>query len=182
MIKIEKIRPIVPISTYRNTFSIQPGLVDIFNSNPDTYLSWYYKDFPFKLPDYIQVAKLKGIGLQELLIKEPDDTYYEIDQESFCQMPGPMFKELVTKHKIIMCDFMEGGMFYDVKRFKERLKNIQPLDMILFHGGSFIGVLNNPKWRQIYAPFYALFTYNVNRSNAKFKYDPKKLALVYGIK
>lgn len=181
MIKIEKIRPIVPTRMLPYTeqlIPIQPGLVDIFNSNPDTYLSWYYKDFPFKLPDNIQIGKLKGIGLQELLIKEPDDTYYEIDQESFYQMPRRMLKELVTKHKIIIYDLMEGGTYYDPVRLRERLKNIQPLDMILFHSGSFYVRLEDPKWRQIYAPFYALFTYNVNRSKAKFKYNPKKLALV----
>ena len=122
MIRIEKIRPIVE---YRGLetgpIAPQPGLVDIFNSNPDTYLSWYYKDFPFKLPD--NIGNLKGIGLQELLIKEPDDTYYEIDQNSFCQMPRRMLKQLVTNHKIIIYDLMEGGTYYDPELFRERLKN-----------------------------------------------------------
>ncbi len=179
MIKIEKIRPIVEyLGLESGPIAPQPGLVDIFNSNPDTYMPWYYKDFPFTLPDDIQVGNLNGIGLQELLIKEPDDTYYEIDQNSFCQMPRRMLKQLVTKHKIIIYDLMEGGTYYDPELFRKRLKNIQPLDMILFHGGSYYGWLQDPKWRTIYAPFYALFTYNVNRSNIKFKYNPKKLALI----
>ena len=41
MIKIEKIKPIVPTGMLPYTeqlIPIQPGLVDIFNSNPDTYM------------------------------------------------------------------------------------------------------------------------------------------------
>ena len=100
MIRIEKLQTFL-----KNDNNIKPPTyVDVFHSNPNTYFSWYYKNFyrnflPL-LPNDIKVGEMYGIEgkpIQLLLSEEPDNTIYEIDCLSLSQLPQRYLTALLKR-------------------------------------------------------------------------------------
>ena len=172
MIKIEKVKHMIEIKPY----SRPPGYVDVFHSNDQTYMAWYYKNFskiflPL-LPDHIQIGLeygLEGKPIHLILSEEPDDTIYEIDYYSISLLPSRLKKRLLKNHRILITEFMEMGMFnVDEHNMSivEQLRNEYDVREIIEHDSG---------------PMFALFTYNrVSEQfpNKEFLYEPKTLALV----
>lgn len=162
MIRIEKIK-----NTYVPEFACTPGYVDVFYSNPNTYVSFYYTKFKElflnDFPDDLQIGKLyglEGISLLQLLSQEPDDTLYETDYETIQAMPEKYRRELLKKYRILISELFECERYPDVVN---NLRNKYEIRELIEHDSG---------------PMWGLGVYGISEHIKHFNYNPEKLAIV----
>lgn len=175
MIKIEKIHNPLENHILENVEGSSqghplPGYVDFFCSNRKTYYwdrySDVYKNFNDCIPKNVSIGKkygLQGIKYSQLISSEPDDTLFEICYEHLERLPERFLKSIVENHRILLCDFLEGGMFaLRHKHFINNLYHDYNVREIIQHNSGFK---------------FGLITYACSMKK-DFVYNPSKLAIV----
>jgi hypothetical protein len=172
MVKIEKILT----KLERPEKVLPPGYVDVFHSNPDTYMAWHYRNlkklFLPLLPNSLQIGLeygIQGKPILEILTEEPSDTLWEIDYITLLTLSKKLLKALLKDHRVIVAQLMESGIFNldnDREDIVTNLRANYEIRDLIEHGAG---------------PMFALFTHNHvsdEYPNKKFAYEPKTLALV----
>jgi len=172
MVKIEKINTMLE----RLVEHMPPGYVDVFHSNRYTYMWWHYRNFKEMflplLPNDLQIGLeygTQGKPIMEILAEGPTDTIWETDYITLLHLPERLKKELLKKHRVLVAELMEMGIFNKDQS----------------HGDIVSDIKLNYEVREIIehnaGPMFALFTHNnlcEQYPNKEFLYEPKTLALV----